>query len=107
MKRTTMLIDAGITPFIVFDGGDLPMKEKTKLDRKARRADMMAKGKKFYDAGNMTKAHGTSEVTQECFSSCVAVTPLMALEWIKRLKEAGVQFVVAPYEADAQLGNST
>lgn len=37
------------------------------------------------------------------FRKCVDVTPEMAFEVIQALKAAGVDFVVAPYEADAQL----
>ena len=39
----------------------------------------------------------------ECFQTCVDVTPKMARDVILELQKIGVEFVVAPYEADAQL----
>ena len=53
-------------------------------------------GKEFLSKGNKTKA-------TECFQQCVDVTPEMAKNWIEALKLKNVEYVVAPYEADAQL----
>lgn len=39
----------------------------------------------------------------EHFQRCIDVTPEMAWRFILALKREGVRFVVAPYEADAQL----
>lgn len=39
----------------------------------------------------------------EYFQQCVDITPEMALEFIKALRERNISYVVAPYEADAQL----
>lgn len=46
---------------------------------------------------------GKSKQAMDQFRKCVDVTPEMAFEVIQALKAAGVDFVVAPYEADAQL----
>jgi exonuclease-1 len=48
-------------------------------------------------------AHGRSQQARDFFVKCVDVTPVMALEFIKALRAAGVDYIVAPYEADAQL----
>ena len=50
----------------------------------------------YLKQGNKTKA-------VECFQQCVDVTPLMARHWIDALKQKNIEFIVAPYEADAQL----
>ena len=47
-------------------------------------------------SGNLSKA-------TEVFQTCVDVTPEMAYAWIKVLKARGIIYLVAPYEADAQL----
>jgi len=39
----------------------------------------------------------------EYFQKAVDVTPLMAHKCIKALQKMGVECIVAPYEADAQL----
>jgi len=44
-----------------------------------------------------------SKEALEQFRKCVDVTPEMAFAVIQALKAAQVDFVVAPYEADAQL----
>lgn len=40
----------------------------------------------------------------ECFQRCVDVTPAMAADVMAELRRLDVPFIVAPYEADAQLG---
>lgn len=91
-----MLIANGIIPVIVFDGANLPMKALTEKDRLESRRARKAKGLDFLKAGDLEKAG-------ECFRTCIDVTPLMAYEFIKVLKANSIEFVVAPYEADAQL----
>ena len=46
---------------------------------------------------------GRRNEARECFQRCIECTPQMALEVIKALHEIGVDVLVAPYEADAQL----
>jgi exonuclease-1 len=96
MKRVRLLLDSGITPIIVFDGANLPMKSLTEQNRKESRISRKSKGLEYLKLGDRTKAI-------ECFQTCIDVTPLMAFEFIKALKAANIEFIVAPYEADAQL----
>lgn len=91
-----MLLDFGVVPYLVFDGDDLPSKAGTNLDRQKRRQDAKTRGMELQKAGK------TSQAYQE-FSKAVDVTPLMARQLINELKKLDVQYVVAPYEADAQL----
>ena len=46
---------------------------------------------------------GKQSDAMDYFRRCVDVTPEMALAFIKQLRREGVQAIVAPYEADAQL----
>ncbi|GAA5878936.1 hypothetical protein JCM16303_007237 [Sporobolomyces ruberrimus] len=96
MHRVRMLKYYGVTPFIVFDGGLLPSKMGTEGDREKRRTAALAKGNAFLAEGKSTHA-------RECFVKAVDVTPAMAYQLIKALRQEGIRYVVAPYEADPQL----
>lgn len=91
-----MLIYFGVTPYLIFDGDDLPSKSGTESDRHQRRQDSKALGLELQRKGRMPEAY------QE-FQKAVDVTPYMARQLIEELKKMNVQYVVAPYEADAQL----
>ncbi|GAA5981827.1 hypothetical protein JCM10908_004624 [Rhodotorula pacifica] len=96
MHRARMLKFYGVTPVMVFDGGLLPSKMGTEDEREKRRADALAKGNAF-------RAEGKGAQARECYVKAVDVTPAMAYQLIKALKAEGIEFVVAPYEADPQL----
>ncbi|KAF9924785.1 Rad2 nuclease [Linnemannia zychae] len=88
MRRIEMFKFFGVKPYVVFDGGYLPSK--------ARREESKNQALDLHMAGKSKQA-------MEQFRKCVDVTPEMAYEVIQALKAAQVDFVVAPYEADAQL----
>ncbi|GAA6024160.1 hypothetical protein JCM11491_001019 [Sporobolomyces phaffii] len=96
MHRVRMLKYYGVTPFIVFDGGLLPSKMGTEGDREKRRNEALAKGNSF-------RAEGKHSQAREAYVKAVDVTPEMAYQLIKALRQEGIQYVVAPYEADPQL----
>ena len=91
-----MLIHFGVTPFLVFDGDYLPSKASTETERARRRDESRKAGLEFYRLGKPAQA-------QKELQKAVDVTPEMAGQLIRELKKLGVQYVVAPYEADAQL----
>lgn len=91
-----MLLYFGVTPYLVFDGDNLPSKASTERDREQRRQESKALGLELQRKGRMPEAY------QE-FQKAVDVTPYMARQLIEELKKLNVQYVVAPYEADAQL----
>ena len=91
-----MLLHFGVTPYLVFDGDYLPSKAATETERAARRAESKRVGLELYRLGKVSQAHKELQ-------KAVDVTPEMAGQLILELKKLGVQFVVAPYEADAQL----
>ncbi|KAL3431312.1 hypothetical protein BDV09DRAFT_152365 [Aspergillus tetrazonus] len=96
LSRVRMLLFFGVKPYLVFDGDNLPSKSGTELDRQQRRHESKTLGMELYRKGR------TAEAYQE-LQKAVDVTPLMARQLIEELKRLDIQYVVAPYEADAQL----
>ncbi|SLM37009.1 exonuclease [Lasallia pustulata] len=96
MNRVRMLIHFGVIPYIVFDGDYLPSKAATELERAKRRAESRKTGLELHRLGRPSQAHLELQ-------KAVDVTPEMARQLMEELKKVGVQYVVAPYEADAQL----
>ncbi|KAK6902606.1 hypothetical protein I204_07454 [Kwoniella mangroviensis CBS 8886] len=96
MHRVRMLRYHGITPFIVFDGGPLPAKKGTEVSRARSRAENLERARSMESQGRWREA-------RDFYTRCLDITPEMAYQLIKALKAENVDYVVAPYEADAQL----
>ncbi|XP_046886088.1 exonuclease 1 isoform X1 [Hypomesus transpacificus] len=96
MKFVDMLLSFGVKPILVFDGCNLPSKHEVEKSRRERRQANLQKGKQLLREGKVSEA-------RDCFTRCVNVTPSMAHDVIKAARTRGVDCVVAPYEADAQL----
>ena len=96
MHRVRMLLHFGVIPYLVFDGDYLPSKSRIEVDRAKKRQESKQRGMELYRTSKPAQAY------QE-FQKAIDVTPEMARQLIEELKGIGVQYVVAPYEADAQL----
>ncbi|KAF3763779.1 hypothetical protein M406DRAFT_95328 [Cryphonectria parasitica EP155] len=96
MHRVRMVKHFGVTPYLVFDGDFLPSKARTESSRSKRREDSRKAGLALLNAGKPAQAHLELQ-------KAIDVTPEMARHLIEELKKEGVPYVVAPYEADAQL----
>ncbi|KFY21302.1 hypothetical protein V493_07522 [Pseudogymnoascus sp. VKM F-4281 (FW-2241)] len=96
MHRVRMLQHFGVIPFLIFDGDYLPSKAATEADRMKRRAASKTLGLELLNAGKIAQANLELQ-------KAVDVTPEMARQLIDELNMAGVQYIVAPYEADAQM----
>ncbi|NXM15147.1 EXO1 Exonuclease, partial [Ploceus nigricollis] len=96
MKFVHMLLSFGIKPILVFDGCTLPSKKEVEKARRERRQASLLKGKQLLQEGRLSEA-------RECFGRSVNITHAMAHEVIKAARAQGVDCIVAPYEADAQL----
>lgn len=96
MNRVRMVKHFGVTPYLVFDGDFLPSKATTEASRSKRREEGRKLGLELLKAGKPSQAH------QE-LQKAIDVTPEMARHLIEALKKANIPYVVAPYEADAQL----
>ena len=91
-----MLLHFGITPYLVFDGDYLPSKAVTEVSRAKRRAESLKAGQSLMSMGKKAEAYKE-------FIKAIDITPEMARLLIEELKRNKIQYVVAPYEADAQL----
>ncbi|KAF1783847.1 Exonuclease 1 [Phytophthora cactorum] len=96
MDRITALLHNGVTPYVVFDGGPLPMKKGTEEERRKSRQKNRELGIQHYNNKRFGEA-------RKCFVRAADVSPCMAHRVIQHLKAQNVAYVVAPYEADAQL----
>ncbi|XP_073225593.1 exonuclease 1 isoform X2 [Cicer arietinum] len=96
MHRVNLLRHYGVKPILVFDGGLLPMKGDQENKRARARKDNLERAVEHESNGNSSAAY-------ECYQKALDISPLIARELIQVLKQENVQYVVAPYEADAQM----
>ncbi|KAI6703522.1 hypothetical protein NL676_012658 [Syzygium grande] len=96
MHRVNLLRYYGVKPVLVFDGGLLPMKIEQENKRARSRKENLARAIEHESNGNRAAAY-------ECYQKAVDITPFMAHELIQVLKQESISYVVAPYEADAQM----
>ncbi|XP_010540017.1 PREDICTED: exonuclease 1 [Tarenaya hassleriana] len=96
MHRINLLHHYKIIPVVVFDGGHIPCKAATADERQRRR-------KANYELAMEKLKEGNVQAATELFQRAISVTPFMAHQLIQVLKSENVEFIVAPYEADAQL----
>nr|CAH8826520.1 unnamed protein product [Trichobilharzia regenti] len=96
MKYINLMNSCNVKPILVFDGMDLPSKAETDLKRREAKELNRKKAAEYLIQGNKAAA-------QECFERSVFVTHEMAYEVLRAARNMGVDCIVAPYEADAQL----
>ncbi|XP_019636808.1 PREDICTED: exonuclease 1-like isoform X2 [Branchiostoma belcheri] len=97
MDRIELLLRNRITPLVVFDGpSPLPAKAQVAAERREKRTIAKQLAWISLRQGDENRAR------QHCCSAA-EITPDMVNNIIKALKDKGVDFVVAPYEADPQL----
>ncbi|MCJ1309999.1 Rad2 nuclease [Agyrium rufum] len=96
LNRVRMLKHFGVIPFLVFDGDYLPSKAVTEVQREKKREESRRLGLELLNMGKLSQAHMELQKS-------VDVTPEMARQLIDKLREQNINYIVAPYEADAQL----
>lgn len=96
LKQARELKKYGIIPVLIFDGGSLPSKAHTNDARRASRKSAKLKVAELTAAGKTKEAF-------EVAKSAVEVTSLMVNEVIQELRRSEIEFIVSPYESDAQL----
>eukprot|EP00930_Biecheleria_cincta_P019198 TRINITY_DN14716_c0_g1_i1.p1 TRINITY_DN14716_c0_g1~~TRINITY_DN14716_c0_g1_i1.p1 ORF type:complete len:488 (-),score=57.96 TRINITY_DN14716_c0_g1_i1:52-1515(-) len=96
MRRVAMLKRCGLSPVLVFDGDLLPAKLETRNERLRRRCDQREEGERCLRQGDLVGA-------KSCLAQAVEVEPQHVAEVIEELSHEGTPFIVAPYEADAQI----
>jgi exonuclease 1 len=100
MGLLDMLLAHDLLVYLVFDGAELPAKRVTEVSRAMDRESNLQSGIEALKKGDYSTA-------RNYLARSVDVTPLMAAELIKAIRQSrsseSVHCIVAPYEADAQL----
>nr|KAG5712912.1 hypothetical protein BaRGS_007509 [Batillaria attramentaria] len=96
MKYVDYLLRNGLKPILVFDGCHLPSKKDVETSRREKREMNRKRAAQLLREGKRAEA-------KECLQRCVDISPQMALELMNVCRARGVDCIVAPYEADAQL----
>ncbi|KAG6416724.1 hypothetical protein SASPL_124160 [Salvia splendens] len=96
MHRVNMLRHYGVKPILVFDGGPLPMKNEQEIKRARSRRENLSRAMEHESNGNLKAAF-------DCYQKAVDISPSIAYDLIQVLKQENIAYVVAPYEADAQM----
>lgn len=96
VARVKQLLHHGIRPIIVFDGAPLPSKASKEVERAESRKMAREKAEGLLKGGKVSEA-------ASAISRSIDVTPRMAHQFITELRRMRVEYVVAPYEADAQM----
>lgn len=96
IKKLAMLRSFKIQAYFVFDGDGIGVKKETESKRREKREESRAIAKRLWESGEKRNA-------MEYFQKCIDVTPEMAKCVIDYCKTQNVPYVVAPFEADAQM----
>lgn len=97
LKYVNLLLSNGIKPVLVFDGRHLPAKALTERRRGASRREAKEKAKELLREGKVNEA-------RSYINRSVNITHNMAHQLIQECRKRNVDYIVAPYEADGQLG---
>jgi len=96
MDMVNLLLAHGIKPLIVFDGRQLPAKcEKNEERRLARENSRLL--------SDEAMTNGDEALAYSFMKKCVGVSSKMVRQLIDVLKSKGIEYMVSPYESDAQL----
>lgn len=91
-----MFLANDVTPVIVFDGGKLRSKRGVEKERERNREKAKAEA-------NELLARGQEQMAMQKFSASIDITPQIAHAFILALQELNIEYMVAPFEADAEL----
>mmetsp|Transcript_54312 Transcript_54312/g.115922 ORF Transcript_54312/g.115922 Transcript_54312/m.115922 type:complete len:757 (+) Transcript_54312:443-2713(+) len=102
LKHCELMRYHNIKPVIVFDGARLPAKAKEESNRQATRE----KARESALAMLKRKQNGEFVDEKALFAQCsgaIRITGNMIARLMRALRELSIHFIVAPFEADAQL----
>lgn len=96
-KKIRSLKSNGIDNIIfVFDGENLKSKTKTLVERSRKKEAARSETLRLLKANNVSKA-------REMMQRCVQITGDIMAGVVELLKKENIEFVISPYESDAQL----
>ena len=96
VRRIRKIVTSGIRPVVVFDGADLPAKRTTHRNRSSNRAVSMGRAVALRETGLCSESYNE-------FAKATDLRFGLVRDIMEALREEGIEAVVAPYEADAQL----
>jgi exonuclease-1 len=96
MQQVQFLLNHRISPLIVFDGSDLPGKSATNETRRTARLESLRMAEHCESLGLHSEADAH-------YARSVEITPELLFPLFAVLRKRNIPFIVAPYEADAQL----
>ncbi|KAJ1617557.1 PIN domain-like protein [Pavlovales sp. CCMP2436] len=97
MEMIRMFRSHDVEPVLVFDGSYFPCKAPTEEKR------ALARSNKRSHAEYLQCAGASAQETSDAFYAAIDITPEIARALQLRLKREGVEFIIAPFEADVQL----
>lgn len=100
MRYIDLLQKHGVRPLLVFDGASLSAKRDTERQRRDARKTARTQAVELLALGKTNDAY-------QAMSRAIDVTHKMALRFIHAARSRGIDSIVAPYEADAQLAYLT
>ena len=98
LSKVRLLQLNGVKPVLVFDGAKLKMKSRIEDDRKKQRLESLSKAEALLLDGNLQGAN-------KKYIEAIEITNDMVQKLIIELKCLRIEYIVAPYEADAQLAH--
>ena len=98
IRRVQKLLAIGIRPLVVFDGADLPAKFYTHKNRSSNRIVSMGRAVALRESGSTNQSYNL-------FAKAADLKFQLVRDIMVSLEEEGIEAVVAPYEADAQLSH--
>ncbi|EAY13794.1 XPG I-region family protein [Trichomonas vaginalis G3] len=96
MSRILSVKKCGLTPVVVFDGQALPAKLMTNQKRQEERRESLLIAQQLEKERRLPEAF-------EYYQKAVSITSATVYTWIKELRNECIEYIVSPYEADAQL----
>lgn len=96
LTKIKLLLHFNVRPIMVFDGAHLPMKSHQERLRSHSRQESRRRASELLAQGDHAAAYLQMQKAAE-------VTPQMAHALIAELRRMNIEFIVAPYEADAQM----
>lgn len=96
MSKIKSLLDYNIIPVFIFDGDFLYSKEKTNEQRRQQK-------ERYKKEVEMALKRNNLERARELMKRCVSVTPEILHSVLNFLRKHNIEYIVSPYEADAQL----
>jgi len=98
ISKVRLLQLYGVKPVLVFDGAKLRMKSRIEMERTNQRIDSLQKAEAMLLDGNMQGAN-------KKYTEAIEITSDMVQKLLVELKCLRIDYIVAPYEADAQLAH--